>query len=144
VPPTKKPTQKKLPKRAAAKKPAARKDFGAPIDGFFAKQPPQLRAILDELRGLIEAAAPDASSSIKWGMPFYTLDGTMMCALGGHKAHVNLILPGPEGTYDDPHGRLQGESKNGKHLKLTTVDELPRVAVRKWLKTAAARVRKKK
>jgi hypothetical protein len=119
-----------------------RPDLGAPIDGFFAKQPAPLRPILEELRTLIEEAAPDASSSLKWGMPFFTVGGTMMCALGGHKSHVNLILSGPTGTYADPDGRLSGEGKTGRHLKLTRLDELPRDAVRRWLRTAAELARR--
>jgi hypothetical protein len=56
-------------KLAAAKKPAPTKrmgprpDLGAPVDGFFAKQPPHTRAILDELRKLVDEAAPEATSS---------------------------------------------------------------------------------
>jgi hypothetical protein len=124
-------------KTNARERPASRADFGAPIDAFFAKQPTHLRAILEELRTLVEEAAPDATSSIKWGMPFYTLGGEMMCALGAHKAHVNLILAGPPDAFVDPKGRLEGEGKSGKHLKLTSLDELPKAAVRAWLRTAA-------
>src|SRR5204863_76300 len=118
-------------------------DFGAPIDGFFAKQPPHLRAILEALRKLVDDAAPDATSSIKWGMPFYTVDGNMMCALAGFKSHVNLILAGPPGAFADPEGLLEGDAKGGRHLKLRALDELPREAVRGWLRTAVALARKK-
>ncbi len=128
--------------RAPAKKMAPRSDLGAPVDGFFAKQPRQLRPILDRLRLLVEQAAPAATSSIKWGMPFYELDGQTVCALAGFKAHVNLILPGPPGTYADPAGLLEGEGKTGRHLKVRTLDELPDAAVRGWLRTAAARALK--
>ena len=126
------------------KKPAPRADLGAPIDGFFAKQPPHLRPILDALRGLVQQAAPDAESSLKWGMPFFTVGGGTMCAIGAHKAHVNLILSGPPGTFADPEGRLVGEGKTGRLLKLTTLADLPRAAVKGWLKTAAALARKGK
>jgi hypothetical protein len=136
-PATGKPAAAKPSRRPAATKPARRSDFGAPTAGFFARQPAKLRPILEQLRDLIQEAAPDARSSIKWGMPFYTIGEAMMCALGGHKAHVNLILPGPPGTYADPGALLSGGGKTGRHLKLTTVDELPRDAVRGWLKTAA-------
>jgi hypothetical protein len=121
--------------------PGPRADFGAPIDTFFVRQPAPLRRILVELRKLVEQAAPDAESSIKWGQPFYTLGGSMMCALGAHRAHVNLILPGPPGTYVDPGGRLEGAGMTGRHLKLTALDELPRAAVKRWLRTAAALAR---
>ena len=120
-----------------------RADLGAPIDGFFARQPAELRAILEALRQEIERAAPEAVAAIKWGMPFYTLRGEMMCALAGHKSHVNLILAGPPGTFADPDGRLEGDGKTGKHLKLRALAELPRAAVRAWLKTAVATARAK-
>src|SRR5512147_2663779 len=83
---------RKRPARASAtaRRTARRRaDFGAPVDGFFARQPPHLRAILEELRRLVLSAAPDATGSIKWGMPFFAIGSEMMCALGAHKAHVN-------------------------------------------------------
>ena len=126
-----------------AKTVSKRADFGAPIEGFFAKQPPGLRAILEELRGLVMAAAPKAQASLKWGMPCFTLDGNMMCMLAGHKYHVNLILVGPPGGFPDPTGRLEGEGKGGRHLKLKSLDELPRPAVRQWLRAAVTYARSK-
>lgn len=47
---------------AATKKPTPRADFGTPVDGFFAKKSPQLRAIVEQLRSLVIGAVPDASS----------------------------------------------------------------------------------
>jgi hypothetical protein len=135
--------------KGARKMPAARAmvarraDFGAPIDGFFAKQPPHLRAILEALRDLVEEAAPEATAALKWGMPVYTLGGSMMCALGGHKAHVNLVLAGPPGSFADPAKRLEGAGKTGRHLTLRSIDDLPRDAVRGWLRTAVEAVRGK-
>lgn len=137
-----KPPKRPGPKAAAAPmKFGPRKDLGAPVDGFFARQPPHLRPIVDRLRALIGEAAPDAQSSIKWGMPFYEIGRNTVCAIGAFKQHVNLILPGPPGTYADPDGRLEGDGKTGKHLKLRSADELAAAAVRGWLKTAAARAR---
>ena len=146
---TAKPTSTKAASAKPARKQAARKqagaprgvDFGAPIAGFFAKQPKPLRPILEALRDLVQEAAPDAASALKWGMPFFMIGDAMMCALGGHKSHVNLILSGPPGTYADPDGRLSGDGKTGRHLKLTAADQIPRDAVRGWLKTAAKRAR---
>jgi hypothetical protein len=133
---------KAVARKSPARRMAARRpDLGAPIDGFFAKQPAPLRPVLDQLRKLVDEAAPDASSSLKWGMPFYEIGGNTFCALAGFKSHVNLILPGAPGTYADPDGILQGEGKTGQHLKLRSLDELPRAAVRGWLRTAAARAR---
>lgn len=137
-PATPKPTGKaKAAAASAAKKWGPRADLGAPIDGFFAKRPPEQRALLEALRAEVERAAPEAVGAIKWGMPFYTLGGQMMCALAAHKAHVNLILAGPPGTFADPDGLLEGGGKTGKHLKLRSLAEVPLSAVRDWLRTAA-------
>ncbi len=155
--PTKKPgtkttkTKKKAKRVASAKKPAAsapmkhspRTDFGKPIDSFFDKQPGHLRAILLELRAMVDKTAPDATASIKWGMPFFQLGGNMFVALGAHKAHVNLILAGPPGAFKDPRGLLTGDGKTGRHLRLAALSELPRSDVQSWLKTAAAIARAK-
>jgi hypothetical protein len=134
-------TGDKAATKKAPRRKGARADLGAPIEGFFAKQPPQLRAILDKLRKLIDEVVPEADASIKWGMPFYTLNGTMMCALTSHRAHVNLVLAGPPDSYADPEGRLEGHGKTGRHLRLTSLAELPTAAVRGWLRTAAETAR---
>jgi hypothetical protein len=138
-------TRSATTKRAAVRTmPLRRADFGAPIDGFFAKQPPHLRAILEDLRKLVEDVAPDATASIKWGMPFYSIGSGMMCALAGFRSHVNLILSGPPDSFADPKGQLEGGGKTGRHLKLRTAQDLPRAAVRAWLRTAARNARAKK
>ena len=133
-------------KKAAPPRPSQkfgrRADLGAPVDGFYAKQPLPQRAILDELRRLIQQVAPDAGSSIKWGMPFYSIGGNTLCALAAFKSHVNLILPGPPGTFADPDGRLEGGGTTGKHLKLRNLEDLPGKSVRDWLRTAADRARR--
>ena len=135
-------TATKTPKAKRRGGTPSRSHLGAPVDGFFARQPASLRPILEELGKLVEEAAPDAEASLKWGMPCYALNGVMMCMLGGHKAHVNLVLAGPPDAYADPYGRLSGTGKTGRHLKLTSLDELPRAAVRRWLRTAAEIARK--
>jgi hypothetical protein len=128
--------------RAPAERVAPRADFGAPVDGWFTKQPPALRPITDGLRKLVDGAAKGGSSSLKWGMPFYELGGNMMCAIAAFKAHVNLILPGPPGTYADPDGLLDGGSSLGKHLKLRSIDDLREKTIKGWLRTAAARAKR--
>ena len=138
---TAKSAKKKTTPQRAPQKFGRRADLGAPIEGFFAKQPPHLREILDQLRRLVNEAAPGAESSIKWGMPFFSLGGQTVCALAAFKSHVNLILPGPPGTFADPEGRLEGDGKTGKHLKLRTLQDLPTRSVGAWLRTAADRAR---
>ncbi len=126
---------------SASKPMAKRADFGAPIDAFFAKQPEKFLPLLNELRALVERAAPGVESSLKWGMPFFSLNGNMLCGIGAHKAHVNLILSGPPGTFADPDGLLEGDGETGRRLKITKIDDLPRAAIKGWLATAVKRAR---
>jgi len=123
---------------------APRADLGKPIDNFFKKQTPEMRAILEALRDIVEKTEPDAKAALKWGMPFYTLDSEMFCALAGFKSHVNLILAGPPEAFADPKALLEGTGKTGRHLKLRSIDELPHTAVRGWVRTAAKIARSKK
>jgi hypothetical protein len=128
----------------ASKVVARRADYGAPVEGFFAKQPPHLRVILEALRGVIREAAPDATASLKWGMPNFAIGRAMMCALAGFKSHVNLIVAGPPEAFVDPRGLLEGDGKTGRHLKLRALDELPRDEVRRWVHAAAEIAREKR
>lgn len=135
---------KGVAKAASASKPMAKRaDYGAPIDAFFAKQPEKFLPLLNELRALVERAAPGVESSLKWGMPFFSLNGNMLCGIGAHKAHVNLIFSGPPGTFADPDGLLEGDGETGRRLKITgtEVDDLPRAAIKGWLATAVKRAR---
>jgi hypothetical protein len=144
---TKAKTTAKPKAKAAARAPARaamrRADLGAPVDGYFQKQAPPKRAILDELRAAVDRAGPDAAGALKWGIPFYTIGGHMFCAMAGHAAHVNLILPGPPGTYPDPDGILEGGGKTGKHLKVRPGETIPAAQVKAWLGIAATRAREK-
>jgi hypothetical protein len=139
---TKAKTKRASAKKAPTKTAARRADFGAPVDGFFSNQPPTLRPITDKLRTLIEKAAPDAEAGLKWGMASYSIRGKILCVIGAHKSHVNLVLSGPPGTFADPNGLLSGSGKTGRHLKVTKLAELPIDAVRGWLKAAAELARR--
>ena len=137
-------TKRKPTKKAApAKHAMARTDFGSQIDGYFKKQKSPMREVLVELRKIVESEVPEAQSSIKWGNPFFTLNGKMMVAMSSHSSHVNLILAGPPSAFADPHHRLTGAGKTGRHLKLASLAELPRTEVRGWVKTAAKIARAK-
>jgi hypothetical protein len=139
----KKATARKKAPASARGMAARRDDYGAPIEGFFAKQPPHLRAVLHALRGVIEEAAPEATASLKWGMPNFAIGRAMMCALAGFKSHVNLIVAGPPEAFVDPRGLLEGDGKTGRHLKLRSLDELPHEDVRRWVHAAAKIARAK-
>ena len=59
-------------------------------DAYFAEQPPDTRALLLKVRALVAKAVPDATVSIKWGVPIYARNGKNVCALASFKEAVQL------------------------------------------------------
>src|SRR4029078_456359 len=62
-----------------------RADLGKPVDSWFKKRKPDLKAIADELHRLILAAEPGLKAEMKWGMLCYS-GNSMVCALMKAKA----------------------------------------------------------
>lgn len=58
------------------------------VDAYIAKAAPFARPILAHLRAVVRAAAPQAEEEIKWGMPFFTYRGKLLCHLAAFKAHA--------------------------------------------------------
>ena len=58
----------------------------ASIDAYIAAAPPDRRALLEELRTTIRAAAPEAEETISYGMPAFAQNGTLVyfAALTNH------------------------------------------------------------
>lgn len=73
---------------------------GAPkattIDDYIAGFPPDVRQILQELRGTIRAAAPQAEETINYGIPTYKLNGNLV-HFAAYKRHIGFY-PTPSGV----------------------------------------------
>jgi uncharacterized protein YdhG (YjbR/CyaY superfamily) len=50
----------------------------ASIDAYIAAAPPDRRPVLDELRAIIRAAAPEAQETISYNMPAFAQNGTLV------------------------------------------------------------------
>ncbi len=137
-------TAKKAGKKAAGKNGAKRMmverraDLGASADGYFAKiKPAGLNEVAAKLRAIVRQGAPAARESIKWGMPFYELNGM----LGYIKAQSKYITLGfyHQGIHlDDPDRRLEGTGKNMRHVKVFAPDGVDTKLFKSWIKQAAA------
>ena len=62
------------------------------IDAYIAGFPPDVQAILREVRRVVRAAAPDAEEVISYRMPALKQDG-MVIYYAGFKGHVGLFPP---------------------------------------------------
>jgi len=67
------------------------------IDEYIANFPENVQKILEELRGTIKAAAPEAGEKINYGIPTFTLNSKYLIYFAGWKNHISLY-PVPSGT----------------------------------------------
>jgi hypothetical protein len=106
-------------------------------DKYFAEQSADKRALLERLRVLVRKGVPDATVSIKWGVPFYTSDGKDICALAVFKDFVGINIFAPPEALADPKKKLEGSGKKNRMLKVRTAADIDSASILKWLKAAA-------
>lgn len=123
---------------APAKMMASRKDLGAPVDSYYAQQPPEKRALLEKLRALVDKAVPDAESSIKWGVPFYQRKGRNVCSIAAFKEHVGINFFASPDVLVDPGEKLEGGGKSMRMLKVRRAEDIDSASIRRWLKATVA------
>jgi uncharacterized protein YdhG (YjbR/CyaY superfamily) len=66
------------------------------IDEYIALYPEETQKILQEIRAIIKAAAPDAEEAIKYQMPTFVWNGNLV-HFAAFKNHIGLY-PTPSGT----------------------------------------------
>lgn len=65
------------------------------IDEYIAGFPPNVQAILQQIRATIHQTAPNAQEAIKYGIPTFTLKGNLV-HFGAYKGHIGFY-PTPGG-----------------------------------------------
>jgi uncharacterized protein YdhG (YjbR/CyaY superfamily) len=63
----------------------------ANVEEYLAGLPAQQRAVLDELRATVRAAAPTASESIAYQMPAFRQDGQFLVSYAAFRDHYSLF-----------------------------------------------------
>jgi hypothetical protein len=124
-----------VPPKTRTKAPGKR---AAVDDAYFAEQPPDTRALLVKVRALVAKAVPDATVSIKWGVPVYAKNGKNVCALATFKDYIGLNIFAPPDVLKDPGKKLEGGGKGSRMLKVRTAADVDSASIERWLKAAAA------
>ena len=96
------------------------------IDVYIAKSADFAKPILLHLRSLVHKARPDATETIKWGMPFFENSGSILCNMAAFKQHCSFGLWNAP-LLKDPEGILQVKEKNamGHFDRITSLKDLP-------------------
>lgn len=123
-----------------ARKKAARGKTPAPPSGatkaWFAAAPAPQRPVLNALRGMILAAAPDVIEEFKWSRPCYSVPGGMFCYLHSTRNHATIGFH--KGTsLQDPQRILRGTGKEMRHVRIASADAMDRAALAELIRQAA-------
>ena len=111
------------------------------FDAFFANTPDVWKPVVTELRKVVRKLAPNLVEAMKYGMPQYTKDKHTVVYIMPAADHVNLgFYDGVD--LDDPKELLDGTGKRLRHVKVRTVQEARRPALRALVEDAV-RVREK-
>jgi hypothetical protein len=136
--PAAKRSAKKTPaKKTAAKKTTPKAASEPSVAGYFAEQPADKRALLEKLRALVAKGVPDATPTIKWGVPVYQRNGRNLCALAAFKDHVAINFFVAPNVLADPRKKLEG-GKTNRLLKVRSAGDIDAGTITRWLRAAAA------
>ncbi|MBC9915618.1 YdeI/OmpD-associated family protein [Chitinophaga varians] len=111
----------------------------ARIDAYILKSAGFAQPILEHMRALVHKACPEAEETIKWGMPYFTYEGQLLCCFAAFKAHCSFIF-WKGALMDDPDNIFQqrGENGMGQLGKIASLKDLPSDKIFiKYLKAAA-------
>ena len=89
---------------------------------------------MNRLREVVKEGAPHSAVGIKWAQPVWEWNGPMIW-MKAYPKHVNIgFWRGTE--MDDPQKVLQGDGERMRHIKVTSVDEIPADALRDLVRQA--------
>jgi uncharacterized protein YdeI (YjbR/CyaY-like superfamily) len=95
------------------------------VDAYIEKSAAFAKPILKHLRRLVHRAQPAASEAIKWGMPSFIYQGSILCGMAAFKAHCTF------GFWHQGMSKAIGAAGKkaaeamGSLGRITSIDELP-------------------
>ena len=95
------------------------------IDAYIEKAAPFAQPVLTHLRNLMHQACPHATESVKWGMPFFTQRGVILCHMAAFKRHCAFGFWGPEMKKVLKRDGLQSSDAMGVLGRITKLKDLP-------------------
>ena len=68
----------------------ANRSTASSIDEYIAEFPAETQKVLEELRALIRASAPDATETISYAIPTFDLNGKHLVHFAGYAKHIGF------------------------------------------------------
>ena len=108
------------------------------VDDYIANAAPFAHEPLALVREAMHAALPDVAEAIKWGHPFYLLDGRPFASMAAFKAHCSLgFWKGGRPVAEEAAGPR--DKAMGQFGRIASLADLPKAsALRKLIVEARA------
>ena len=105
------------------------------VDEFVQKKvQPELRELVAEVRALMRLHAPQAEELISYGIPMYRLKKPIAWIT---PSQSGITLGSREGTqFEDKYGLLKSASRHSKNIRMRTLKDLDRAAIRDYIRQA--------
>jgi hypothetical protein len=103
------------------------------VDSYVSKVDPKLRDQFQMLRLMVKKALPGVFESVKWGVPYYSLDGVGVASIADYSGHVNLYLMQGANISSD---LLEGTGKGMRHITVKTLAEIKETEFMQLLREA--------
>jgi len=96
------------------------------IDAYIAKAADFAKPILTHIRKLVHKACPGVTETVKWGMPFFEYNGTILCNIAAFKQHCAFGFWNAS-LMKDPEGIMQVKDRTamGHFDRITSQKDLP-------------------
>ena len=105
------------------------------VDEFVQKKvQPEHRELVAEVRALMRRHAPQAEELISYGIPMYRLKKPIAWIT---PSRSGITLGFREGTqFKDKFGLLKSASRHSKNIRMRTLKDLDRAAIRDYIRQA--------
>ena len=105
------------------------------VDEFVeSKVLPEFRPVVAEIRSLMNEFAPDLREVISYGVPMY-VKRTPLAWITPSKTGITFGFQ--QGAYfDDRYGLLRGVGKHARHVRMRSLGDVNKPALRYYLKQA--------
>ena len=96
------------------------------IDAYIAKSQEFAKPILEYMRTQVHKACPRVEEDIKWGMPYFSYNGKILCAMAAFKQHCSFSFSRPD-LMKDPGKFFRMEKGGGMGVfgKIQSLKDVP-------------------
>jgi uncharacterized protein YdhG (YjbR/CyaY superfamily) len=120
------------------------------IDNYIAGFPKDTQNILEQIRGTIKKAAPDAEEKISYGIPTFTLGGKYLVYFAAYKKHIGLYpVPSGQKVFEKDFLAYKTSGKGtiqfplGKPMPLNLITKIVKFRVKENLEKVKTRLPKR-